>query len=365
MGAEPAIPFADLAHQRDPLSDEIAAAIARVIDASDYILGAELEAFEREFAAYCGIEHAVGVGSGTAALALGLEALGIGRGDEVIVPAHTYVSSALAVAHAGAEPVFCEVSERTGLIDAEAATGAVGERTAAVMPVHLYGQACDMSAIEELAASRGLAVIEDAAQAHGARWDGRRVGSFGALAAFSFYPTKNLGALGDAGAVLSADPGVIDRTRLLRMYGWRTRYASETHSTVSRMDELQAAVLTAKLGHLDEWNATRKRIAQRYRANLDGAVELPPPDGVFHLFVVRTSHRDQVQAHLAGHGVGTDIHYPLPVHLQPAYAQYGDGQGSLPVTERLAREVLSLPIYPELSDDSIDYVCQALRMYGA
>jgi len=208
-----------------------------------------------------------------------------------------------------------------------------------------------------------LKVLEDCAQAHGASIDGRLVGTFGDAAAFSFYPTKNLGALGDAGAILTADPGVAEQARLLRMYGWRQRYVSEMHSTVSRLDEIQAALLSVKLAHLAEWNATRRRLAARYRARLNGAVGLPPAEGVFHLFVVRTPRRDALKAYLAEHGVSTDIHYPFPVHVQAPYAEFS--RGELPSTERLANEILSLPIYPELSDDDVDYVCDVLRMHGA
>jgi dTDP-4-amino-4,6-dideoxygalactose transaminase len=231
------------------------------------------------------------------------------------------------------------------------------------MVVHLYGHPAPMEAIVEQAHKYGLKVLEDCAQAHGARIVDRLVGTFGDAAAFSFYPTKNLGALGDAGAVLTAEPHVAEQARLLRMYGWRQRYVSEVHSTVSRLDEIQAAVLSVKLAHLDEWNATRRRLAARYRDGLRGLVELPPEDGVFHLFVVRTPQRDALKAYLAERGVGTDIHYPLPVHLQAPFAAYAGG--ALPNTERLANEILSLPIYPELSDDDVDYVCEALRTHGA
>jgi dTDP-4-amino-4,6-dideoxygalactose transaminase len=220
-----------------------------------------------------------------------------------------------------------------------------------------------MEAIVEQAHKYGLKVLEDCAQAHGARIVDRLVGTYGDAAAFSFYPTKNLGALGDAGAVLTAKPHVAEQARLLRMYGWRQRYVSEVHSTVSRLDEIQAAVLSVKLAHLDEWNATRRRLAARYRDGLRGLVELPPEDGVFHLCVVRTPHRDALKAYLAEQGVGTDIHYPLPVHLQAPFAAYAGG--ALPNTERLANEILSLPIYPELSDEDVDYVCEVLRTHGA
>jgi dTDP-3-amino-3,4,6-trideoxy-alpha-D-glucose transaminase len=237
-------------------------------------------------------------------------------------------------------------------------------RAKAVLVVHLYGHAAPMDAVMARARARGLRVLEDCAQAHGARSNGRLVGTFGDAAAFSFYPTKNLGALGDGGALLTSDPAVAERARLLRMYGWRERYTSDVHSTVSRLDELQAAVLSTKLAHLDEWNATRRRLSTRYRKLLEGTVALPPEDGVFHLFVVRSNERDALRRHLADHGVATDVHYPLPAHLQTPYAQFGDGAGSLPVTERLAHEILSLPMYPELPDDDIEYVCQLVRTYG-
>jgi dTDP-4-amino-4,6-dideoxygalactose transaminase len=222
-----------------------------------------------------------------------------------------------------------------------------------------------MPAIVDRARARGLKLLEDCAQAHGARLSGHTVGTFGDAAAFSFYPTKNLGALGDAGAVLTRDPAIADQARLLRMYGWRQRYVSDLHSTVSRLDEIQAALLSVKLAHLDDWNAARQRLAGRYRAGLRGLVELPPEDGVFHLFVVRSSERDALRAFLAERGVGADVHYPLPAHLQSPYASYGGGPGSLPQTERLAQEVLSLPIYPELSDEDADYVVSQVRAFSA
>ena len=362
------VPFNVLAPGVQLLRAELDAAVARVLDRGWFLMGPELEEFERQFAAYHGPDiRAVGVGSGTDALRIGLGALGIEPGDEVLVTANAGVPPVAAVVAAGARPVFCDVDPRTQTLDPDDIDRRASPSVRAVLVVHLYGHAAAMGPILERASRRGLKVLEDCAQAHGARYDGRLVGTLGDAAAFSFYPTKNLGALGDAGAVLSADARVVERARLLRIYGWRERYISETHSTVSRMDEIQAAVLTAKLRHLDEWDARRQRIAARYRLNLDGVtdVQVPPTEGVFHLFVVRTPHRDQVKAHLTSNGIGTGVHYPLPAHLQAPYAQYGDGQGSLPITERLAREVLSLPMYPELSDDDVDYVSQVLRAYGA
>jgi dTDP-4-amino-4,6-dideoxygalactose transaminase len=327
-------------------------------------MGPELQNFERDFAAYHGPGFdAVGVGSGTDALRIGLEALGIRPGDDVLVTANAGVPPVAALVAAGARPVFCDVDPITHTLDPDEIARRVTPQTAAVMVVHLYGHPAPMETIVEQAHKHGLKVLEDCAQAHGARIVDRLVGTYGDAAAFSFYPTKNLGALGDAGAVLTAEPHVAEQARLLRMYGWRQRYVSEVHSTVSRLDEIQAAVLSVKLAHLDEWNATRRRLAARYRDGLRGLVELPPEDGVFHLFVVRTPHRDALKAYLAEQGVGTDIHYPLPVHLQAPFAAYAGG--ALPNTERLANEILSLPIYPELSDEDVDYVCEVLRTHGA
>jgi len=356
------VPFNVLAPGVQAIRAELDAAVARVLDRGWFLMGPELEEFERQFAAYHGVDvQAVGVGSGTDALRIGLGALGIEAGDEVLVTANAGVPPTAAIVAAGARPVFCDVDPHTHTLDPDEIERHLSPRLKAVLLVHLYGHAAAMDPILERAHRHGLKVLEDCAQAHGARYRGRLVGTLGDAAAFSFYPTKNLGALGDAGAVISNAPGVIDRARLLRMYGWRTRYVSETHSTVSRMDEIQAAVLTAKLRRLDEWNARRMRIAKRYRANLDGVVDLPPADGVFHLFVVRTPHRDRLQAHLTEQGVGTDIHYPLPVHLQSPYAQYGDGPGSLPVTEQLARENFSLPLWAGIDAETQERVVDAVR----
>jgi dTDP-4-amino-4,6-dideoxygalactose transaminase len=294
-----------------------------------------------------------------------LRALGIQPGDDVLVTANAGVPPVAAVVAAGGRPVFCDVDAQTHTLDPEEIERRRTPRSRALVVVHLYGQPALMEPIVERAHRHGLKVLEDCAQAHGARLAGRRVGTLGDAAAFSFYPTKNLGALGDAGALLSADATVADRARLLRMYGWRKRYISEEHSTVSRMDEIQAAVLSVKLRHLDRWNAIRRGLAERYRAQLPEGVVGPPMEGVFHLFVVRTKRRDELKSHLERNGVKTDIHYPLPAHLQAPYAQFGGGADSLPVTERLANEVLSLPMYPELAPEDVDYVCQVLQTYGA
>ncbi len=360
------VPFNVLSPGVQAIRAELDAAVKRVLDRGYFLMGPELLAFEDQFAAYHGQGmQSVGVASGTDALRIGLLALGVEPGDEVLIVANAGVPPVAALVATGARPVFCDVDPATHALDPLEIDRLVTPRTRAVVVVHLYGHAAPMDAIMAHARAHALKVLEDCAQAHGARSAGRVVGTFGDAAAFSFYPTKNLGALGDAGAVLTADPHVADQARLLRMYGWRQRYVSEVHSTVSRLDEIQAALLAAKLAHLDDWNVARLHLAERYRSQLRGVVRLPPEEGVFHLFVVRTPQRDALKAYLAERGIGTDVHYPKPVHLQAPYAQYGDGPGSLPATEQLAVEILSLPIYPELSPDDVDYVCQTLRTYGA
>jgi dTDP-4-amino-4,6-dideoxygalactose transaminase len=356
------VPFNALAPGIAAIRPELDAAIARVLDSGWVLMGPELEAFEREFAAYHGPQlSAVGVGSGTDALRIGLQALGVEPGDDVLITANAGVPPVAALVAAGARPVYCDVDPATHTMDPAEVERRLTPRTKAMVVVHLYGHAADMTAICAAAQRHGLKVLEDCAQAHGARHQGRLVGTFGDAAAFSFYPTKNLGAVGDAGAILTSDAGVADCARLLRMYGWRTKYLSEVHSTVSRMDELQAAVLRVKLAHLDEWNAARQRLAARYVEALPDWVRLPPPNGVFHLFVITLRERDALRKYLGDHGVGTDVHYPLPAHQQTPYA----ADTRLPNTERLAHEVLSLPLYPELSVESVDYVASLLRAHGA
>jgi dTDP-4-amino-4,6-dideoxygalactose transaminase len=358
------VPFNALAPGVESIRSEIDAAIARVLDSGWFLLGSELESFEREFAAYHGPDfQSVGVGSGTDALTIGLRALGVEPGDDVLMTSNAGVPPVAAIVAAGARPVFCDVDPHTHTLDPTEIDRRVTPRSRAILVVHLYGRPADMDAIVGQARQHGLKVLEDCAQAHGARYLGRVVGTFGDAAAFSFYPTKNLGALGDAGAILTSDPAIADRAKLLRMYGWRRRYVSEIHSTVSRMDELQAAVLRTKLHHLDAWNARRQWLAARYRSNLNGVIELPPTEGVFHLFVIQTDQRDALKTYLAEHGIGTDVHYPVPVHQQAPFA--ASAGAALPHTEKLAARVLSLPIYPELPAESVDYVSQVLGAYGA
>jgi dTDP-4-amino-4,6-dideoxygalactose transaminase len=366
MAAQLRVPFNVLAPGVESIRPELDTAIARVLTRGWFLMGPELETFERDFAAYHGPElQTVGVGTGTDAIRIGLQALGVEPGDEVLVTANAGVPPVAAVVATGAQPVFCDVDPQTHTLDPHEIDLRVTPRSKAMVVVHLYGHPADMRAIGERARRHGLKVLEDCAQAHGARLNSKLVGTFGDAAAFSFYPTKNLGALGDAGAIVTGAPHVAERARLLRMYGWRQRYVTDVHSTVSRMDELQAAVLRVKLPHLDAWNTVRRRIARRYSAQLPVWVTRPPAEGVFHLFVIQTDRRDTLKAHLAENGVATDIHYPRPAHLQAPYAAYGGGPGSLPHTERLAHRVLSLPLYPELSEEAVDYVCQIARSYGA
>lgn len=343
------IPFLDLKPAHDELREELRAAFERVLDSGHCILGHEAECFEREFAAYCGARYCVGVGNGLDALHLILRAYGIGEGDEVIVPSNTYIATWLAVSHAGAVPVPVEPDARTYNIDPARLEAAITRRTRAIIAVHLYGQPADMDAINAIAGRHGLKVIEDAAQAHGARYKGRRAGSLGDAAGFSFYPAKNLGAIGDGGAVTTGDEALADRIRLLRNYGSRHKYEHEVPGYNSRLDELQAAFLRVKLARLDEWNERRRHLAAAYLDELDGTgLGLPfvPQwaSPVWHLFVVRTGARESLRSRLAARGIGTMVHYPVPPHLQPAYAHLNMGPGALPVSEALHQEVMSLPL---------------------
>jgi dTDP-4-amino-4,6-dideoxygalactose transaminase len=356
------VPFNVLAPGVQSIRAELDAAIGRVLDRGYFLMGPELQRFESEFAAYHGSAfEAVGVGSGTDAIRIGLLALGIQPGDEVLTVANAGVPPVAAIVATGARPVFCDVDPHTHALDPGEIERRITDKTRAVLVVHLYGQPAPIGSIVEQARGRGLRVLEDCAQAHGAAVGGRKVGTFGDAAAFSFYPTKNLGALGDGGAILTADPDVAERARLLRMYGWREQYLSELQATVSRLDELQAAVLSVKLGYLETWNRQRRELAFRYRTQLDGLVKVLPDEGVFHLYVIRTQRRDALREHLKQHGIGTGVHYPLPAHLQTPYTRLA--HGPLPETERLAREVLSLPMYPELDAEAVDYVVEQVRAF--
>ncbi|MEA3642076.1 MAG: DegT/DnrJ/EryC1/StrS family aminotransferase [Lamprobacter sp.] len=357
----PPIPFLDLGAAYEELRTEIDQAIDRILNSGWYILGPEVDAFEADYAAYCEAAHCVGVASGLDALHLALRALGVGPGDEVIVPSNTYIATWLAVSHCGATPVPVEPDERTYNIDPSRIEAAITPHTKAILPVHLYGQPADLDPILEIARRHGLKVLEDAAQAHGARYKGRRIGGHGDAVAWSFYPGKNLGALGDGGAVTTNDPELADRLRVLRNYGSRAKYVNEVQGYNSRLDPLQAAILRVKLRHLNDWNARRRTIATAYLEAL-AATDLVLPhvadwaDPVWHLFIVRHPRRDALQSALAAEEVGTLIHYPIPPHKQAAYANAGFADDAFALASRIANEVLSLPIGPQLMTHKADVV---------
>jgi dTDP-3-amino-3,4,6-trideoxy-alpha-D-glucose transaminase len=365
----PPVPLTRMDNADPALMDELLGEVERIARNAAFTLGAEVEAFEDEFAAYCGTAHAVGISSGTEALVLALRALGIGRGDEVIVPANSFIATAEAVSLAGATPRFVDVDPRTALVTAELIEAAVTPRTSAVIPVHLYGRTVDMDPILELASSRGIAVVEDACQAHGAWLGERRAGSMGHAGCFSFYPAKNLGAWGDGGGLVTNDPAIADQVRLLRAHGERPRYHHHVVGTTARLDALQAAVLRVKLRRLDEVNDGRRATAAELSAALAGSsVVTPAPaagggDHVWHQYVVLTEDREALRAHLDGYGIGSGVHYPVPIHRTGAYAPAGLGRGSLPVAESLADRVLSLPMHPSLSAEEIERVAAAVHAY--
>ncbi|HEV7750744.1 MAG TPA: DegT/DnrJ/EryC1/StrS family aminotransferase [Baekduia sp.] len=368
-GALARIPTTRLDPADPALMEELLATVERVARQGAFTLGTELEAFEAEFAAYCGSPHAVGVSSGTEAIVLALKAMGIGAGDEVILPTNSFIATAEGVSLAGARPVLVDVDPATHLITAEAVAAAITPRTRCVIPVHLMGSTVDMDALLEVTRPAGLKVIEDTAQAHGAFVGGRRVGTIGDVGCFSFYPTKNLGGWGDGGGIVTADPAIADHVRLLRSHGEQPRYHHRIVGTTARLDALQAALLRVKLRRLDGWNDDRRRIGAALRAGLEGScVELPAaatPDGdhVFHLFVVRSTERDALRAHLDEHGVSSAVHYPFPIHRTEAYADLGMGEGSLPVAERLAEQILTLPLFPTMSDQDVSRIVDAVRSF--
>jgi dTDP-4-amino-4,6-dideoxygalactose transaminase len=362
------IPFLDLRAVHRELREEIERAVSRVLSSGRYLSGPEAEAFERAFATYVGTEHCVGVGSGLDALHLALRALGVGPGDEVIVPAHTFIATWLAVSHAGATPVPVEPDPGTYTIDPSKLEQAITPRSKAILAVHLYGQPADMDAIAAIADRRGIPIVEDAAQAHGARYRGKSVGSFGAAAAWSFYPGKNLGALGDAGAVTTDDAGIARSVRMLRDYGADGKYRHVLRGFNSRMDEIQAAILRIKLERLDEWNERRRKVAGLYLDALwDTEIVLPDvpawAEHVWHLFVVRSRARDALERHLRRDGIEALVHYPIPTHRQPAYADTAVADRQLPITEAICREVLSLPMGPHLAEDDVAAVIEAIRRF--
>lgn len=365
MGSAPPIAFLDLGATYRELQPDLDAAWRRVMAGGWYVLGSEVSAFEEEFANYCGANHVVGVGTGLDALVLALKALGVGSGDEVLVPSNTFIATWLAVSAIGASPVPVEPSADTHLVDAEALEAAVTDRTRAVIPVHLYGQPVDMGPILSFARRHDCRVIADAAQAHGAYYAGSPIGALGDAVCWSFYPGKNLGAFGDGGAVSTDSPEIAERIAMLRNYGSQEKYVHELRGTNTRLDEVQAALLRVKLRHLDEWNARRSRIADSYTQGLHGLDGITCPavaasaEPVWHLYVIRCAHRDRVQRSLAGAGIQSHIHYPVPPHRQPAFRDL-TGLPALPDTEQLCKEVLSLPIGPHLEAEAVERVIEAV-----
>lgn len=369
MTAPLRIPVLDLQPAVDELRADLDAAYRRVMDSGWFLLGKELEAFEREYAASVGVKHCVGVANGLEAMQLILMARGIGPGDEVIVPSNGYIATWLAVTHVGARPVPCEPDPRTYNLDAQRIEEVATAQTKAVLPIHLYGQTADMAAINSWAKSRGIFVVEDAAQSHGATCHGVPAGALGDAAGVSFYPSKNLGALADAGAITTNDDQLADRVKHLRNYGSKVRYQNEYPGMNSRLSELQAAFLRAKLPRLSEWNSRRKILARIYREQLAGVGDLVLPhvpdwaEPVWHLFVVRTKQRNELQSHLSRAGIGSQVHYPTPPHLSGAYRDAGWRRGNYPLAEQLADEVLSLPIGPHHSPAQIEEVCTTIRRF--
>ncbi len=365
----PTIPTTRL-DQADPvLLEELLEVVGRVARSGAFTFGAELEAFETEYAAYCETDFAVGVSNGTEAISLALRALGIGPGDEVLVPTNSFIATAEAVSWIGATPVLVDVDPETHLVTPDGVEAAITPKTRCIIPVHLMGSTVDVPAIMEIARERGLFVIEDTAQAHGADVRGRRAGSIADFGCFSFYPTKNLGGWGDGGAVVTADPELAAKIKLLRSHGESPRYHHKIVGTTARLDALQAALLRVKLRHLDARNADRRRLGAALRAGLAGtSVELPAgaydgADHVYHLFIVRSRQRDALREHLQAHGVSSAVHYPFPIHLTEAYAPLGQVEGSLPVAERLAKEICTLPLFPTMSDAEVARVVAAVQSF--
>jgi dTDP-4-amino-4,6-dideoxygalactose transaminase len=360
------VPFVDLARDHDELAPAIERVVVDVLRSGQYVLGPSVESFEEAFATFCETEHCVTVSTGTAALHLALLALGVGPGDEVVTVASSFIATAEAIAYTGATPIFADVELKTGNIDCAALESAITPSTKAIVVVHLYGQPADMGTVLEIAGRHRVPVLEDAAQAHGARWRGKRVGSLATAACFSFYPTKNLGASGEGGAIVTGDARLADTVRRLRDHGQDRKYIHGSVGYNYRLDELQAAILGVRLTALDERNERRRTIAERYRQQLgDLPLDLPhvvdDTEAVHHLFVVRSRDRERVKRALASTGIATAIHYPVPIHLQPAFSFLGHGPGDLPVTERRADEILSLPIFPQLTTREQDDVVAAVR----
>lgn len=367
----PDVGLAQMDHADPALFEELMEAVRRIAAKGAFTLGEEVEAFEDEFAAFCGARDAVGLASGTDALVLGLKALGVTPGSEVILPANSFIATAEAVSVLGAVPRLIDVDEQTQNLTAEGVEGSLSPRTACIVPVHLYGRTVDMEPIMEVARTVGVPVLEDACQAHGARYGDRRAGAIGDAGCFSFYPSKNLGGWGDGGALVTSSLEIADRVRLLRAHGERPRNHHLVRGTTARLDAIQAAVLRVKLARLERWNEERRALARALRIALTGtAVATPLPvssgeDHVYHQFVVRSSERDRLREHLADHGIASGIHYPVPIHRTPAYADLGLGAGSFPVAERLAGEICSLPLYPGMTGEAVERVSSAVHAFPA
>lgn len=364
------VPFADLKGQYSSIRDEIDRAVSSVIQDAAFIGGSYLEKFEEQFAAFCGVDNCVGVGNGTDALVITLKCLDIGSGDEVVVPANSFIATSEAVTLTGASVVFCDVDPATYTIDAELLKSRITDRTKAVIPVHLYGQPSNMNEVMAVARERGLRVIEDAAQAHGAKYMGKKVGALGDAACFSFYPGKNLGAYGDAGAIVTSNSDLAERVRMFRNHGRKRKYGHEFEGTNSRLDGLQAAILSVKLKHLPAWTSLRQERARLYTRMLEELEGITCPHiatdrtHVFHLFVIRTPYRDELRKHLTTNGIATGIHYPVALPNLEAYRYLGHGQNDFPVASRLSGQILSLPIYAEMTEGHVEQAAAEIRRFS-
>jgi dTDP-4-amino-4,6-dideoxygalactose transaminase len=363
------IPLVNLRRQYHSIKDEIDKKIMEVLESGKFILGENVEAFEEEFARYCGAKYGVGVASGTDALIMALKAVGVGKGDEVITVPNTFIATVDAISHNGATPTFIDIEPETYTMKASDIRQKITKRTKVILPVHLYGHPVDMDPLLEAAEENDLYVVEDACQAHGAEYKGRKVGSLGNIACFSFYPSKNLGAYGDGGIIVTNNEEVAERARMLRDYGQKEKYKHVVIGYNSRLDEMQAAILRVKLRYLDRWIDERRRNAKKYSEELSEIPDVIPPieksyaKHVYHLYVIRTKHRNEMQRWLSSRSISTGIHYPIPIHLQEAYMHLNLREGSFPETEMCSKEILSLPMFPELTEDEISYVCQCIREF--
>jgi len=362
------IPLVDLRRQYNSIKEEIENKVKKVLEEGQYILGEKVRSFEKEFAEYCNAKYAVGVASGTDALVITLKVLGIGPGDEVITVPNTFIATVDAIARNGATPVFCDINPETYNIDVHQLERKITDRTRSILAVHLYGQPAEMNFIKKIADEFGLYVIEDACQAHGAEYMGRRTGSLGDIACFSFYPSKNLGACGDGGVIVTNSREFAEKARMLRNYGQKIKNRHDVVGFNSRLDEIQAVILRVKLKHLDKWNVMRRKWARFYNELLENSSVVTPVEAkhakhVYHLYVIRSKERDKLQQFLSRKGISTGIHYPIPIHLQRAYSYLGYKGGDFPITEKFAREILSLPMFPELEEDEVVYICDQIKRF--